>query len=81
MGVVVGGVHGGPAVINQLWGPVVNLVGDGGYDAWTVGTWLVVKGANIIMYAVIAVVFVAGMLINIPEHQQDTHERTHEDLP
>jgi hypothetical protein len=61
-------------VIDQLWGPVVNLVGDGGYSAWTVGTWLVVKGANLIMYAVIAVVFLLGAFINIPEHHQDTGE-------
>ena len=66
-------------MIDQLFGPVVNLVGDGGYHAWTVGTWLVVKGANIIIYVVIAVVFVLGMLINIPEHHQDIHQRTDKD--
>jgi hypothetical protein len=49
-------------------------VGDGGYSAWTVGTWLVVKGANLVLYAVIAVVFLLGAFINIPEHREDTGE-------
>ena len=63
-------------MIDQLFGPVVNLVGDGGYHAWTVGTWLVVKGANVILYAVIAVVFLLGVFINIPEHHSDPQENS-----
>jgi len=54
-------------VINQLWGPLVDLVGDGGYQAWTIGDWFVMKYANIIMYALIAVLFLAAMFINIPD--------------
>ena len=68
------GVDRGVVVINQLFGPVVNLVGDGGYSAWTVGTWLVVKGANVVLYGVIALVFLLGAFINIPEHHPDTSE-------
>ena len=74
MGVAGVGVDRVAVVINQLFGPVVNLVGDGGYSAWTVGTWLVVKGANVVLYGVVALVFLLGAFINSPEHHQDHGE-------
>ena len=62
-------------MINQLWGPLVDLVGDGGYSAWTIGDWFVMKYANIIVYVVIAVLFIAAMFINIPDRA------AHADVP
>ena len=55
-------------MIHQLWGPVVNLVGDGGYQALTLGGWFVMKYANVLMYVAIAVLFTASMLLHLPEH-------------
>lgn len=57
-------------VVNQLWGPVVNLVGDGGYAAWSIGDWFVMKYSNIAIYVLIAVVFVVGMFIDIPDRRR-----------
>jgi hypothetical protein len=56
-------------VINQLWGPLFDLTGDGGYKAWTIGDWFVMKYANIVVIVVIAVIFLAAMFINIPERK------------
>src|SRR5512135_3830163 len=47
----------GGAVINQLWGPLIDLVGDGGYKALTIGDWFLMKYANIVMYVIIAALF------------------------
>ena len=58
-------------MIHQLFGPWVNLVGDGGFGAWSVGGWFVMKYANGVMFGLVAVLFVAGMLINLPDHDQD----------
>jgi len=54
-------------VINQLWGPLIDLVGDGGYRAWTIGDWFVMKYGNLVLFIIIAVLFLAGMFINLPE--------------
>jgi hypothetical protein len=54
-------------VINQIWGPLINLVGDGGYVAWTIGDWFLMKWGNIAMFVLIAILFFAGMFINLPE--------------
>lgn len=59
-------------MIHQLWGPLVNLVGDGGYAALTVGSWFVMKFANVVMYLLIAVLFVGGMFTNLPERTKGT---------
>ena len=48
----------------------MNLVRDGGYAAWTFSDWFVMKYANLAMYAVIAVLFVLGMVIDIPERRR-----------
>jgi len=55
-------------VIHQLWGPLVNLVGDGGYRALTSGDWFVMKYANVLMYVAVAVLFTASMFLHLPEH-------------
>ena len=55
-------------MIHQLWGPLVNLVGDGGYRALTAGDWFVMKYANVLMYVAVAVLFTASMFLHLPEH-------------
>lgn len=55
-------------MIHQLWGPLVNLVGDGGYRALTLGGWFVMKYANVLMYVVVAVLFTASMFLHLPGH-------------
>ena len=57
-------------MINQLWGPLFDLTGDGGYKAWTIGDWFVMKYANIVVIAIIAVIFLAAMFINIPDRKR-----------
>lgn len=52
-------------MINQLWGPYLDLVGAGGYAAWTVGDWLTLKYGNLIMLAIVAVLFLVGMVIDL----------------
>lgn len=58
-------------MIEQLWGTLFNLVGDGGYGALTVGGWFLMKYANIVMYGIVAVLFVVGMLVDLPERRRD----------
>jgi hypothetical protein len=57
-------------VIDQLWGPMINLVGDGSYLAWTIGDWFLVKWGNLAMFVLIAVLFLAGMFIDLPEKKK-----------
>ena len=59
-------------MINQLWGPLIDLVGDGGYKALTIGDWFLMKYANIVMYVIIAALFLGGMFINLPERKKET---------
>ena len=54
-------------MINQLWGPFINLVGDGGYAAWTFGDWVTLKFGNLVIFAIALVLFGAGMFINLPQ--------------
>ena len=61
-------------VINQLWGPFVNLVGDGGYAAWTISDWFVMKYSNLAIYVLIATLFVLGMFVDLPEHGGEHRE-------
>lgn len=53
-------------MIHQLWGPFADLVGDGGYSAWTLGSWFVLKYSNVLMYVAVAALFVVGMVVNLP---------------
>jgi hypothetical protein len=52
-------------MINQLWGPVFDLVGNGGFNAWTF-SWFTLKYANVIEMILVVLIFVAGMFINLP---------------
>lgn len=61
-------------MIHQLWGPFINLVGNGGYRALTIGGWFVMKYSNIVMYLIIAALFVAGLFVGLPEREAGRHE-------
>jgi hypothetical protein len=52
-------------MIHQLWGPVFDLTGDGGFTAWTF-SWFFLKIGNVIEMALVVLIFVAGMFINLP---------------
>jgi hypothetical protein len=52
-------------MIHQLWGPLFDLVGDGGFTAWTF-SWFTLKIGNVIEIILVVVIFVAGMFINLP---------------
>jgi hypothetical protein len=53
-------------VIQQLWGPVWDLVGDGGFASVSLG-WVLIKIPNLIEIILVVVLFVAGMFINLPD--------------
>jgi hypothetical protein len=52
-------------MIHQLWGPLFDLVGDGGFTAWTF-SWFTLKIGNLIEMILVVVIFVVGMFINLP---------------
>jgi hypothetical protein len=52
-------------MIQQLWGPVFDLTGNGGYNAWTF-SWFFLKYANVVEMILVVLIFVAGMFINLP---------------
>jgi len=52
-------------MIHQLWGPVFDLVGDGGFNAVTF-SWFTIKIGNLIEMILVVLIFVAGMFINLP---------------
>ena len=52
-------------MIIQLWGPVFDLVGDGGYKALTF-SWFFLKTANVIEMILVVLLFVVGMFVNLP---------------
>jgi hypothetical protein len=58
-------------MINQLWGPVYDLVGNGGFNAWTF-SWFTLKYANVIEMILVVLIFVAGMFINLPTRKVQT---------
>jgi hypothetical protein len=63
-------------MIVQLWGPVWDLVGDGGFRAFTF-SWFTLKYGNVIEMILVVVIFVAGMFINLPGGTAETgkHQR------
>ena len=61
-------------MINQMWGPFVDLTGDGGYQAATMGDWFVMKYANIVMFVAVATLFVVGMFVHLPEPAETDDE-------
>jgi len=58
-------------MIHQLWGPVFDLVGDGGYHAFTF-SWFFLKVANVIEIILVVVIFVVGMFVNLPGGKAET---------
>jgi len=52
-------------MIHQLWGPVFDLVGDGGFNAITF-SWFTLKIGNLIEMILVVLIFVVGMFINLP---------------
>ena len=52
-------------MIVQLLGPVFDLVGDGGFKAFTF-SWFTLKYANVIEMILVVLIFVVGMFINLP---------------
>ena len=52
-------------VINQLWGPLVNLVGNGGFKAFS-HAWLFIKAANLVEVVLVVVLFLGGMFVHLP---------------
>jgi hypothetical protein len=58
-------------MINQLWGPVFDLVGDGGYHAFTF-SWFFLKVGNVIEMILVVLIFVAGMFVNLPGGKAET---------
>jgi hypothetical protein len=52
-------------VINQLWGPVWDLVGDGSFKAFS-HAWLFIKAANLVEVVLVVVLFVGGMFVHLP---------------
>jgi hypothetical protein len=53
------------SMIVQLFGPVFDLVGDGGFKAFTF-SWFTLKYGNVIEMILVVLIFVVGMFINLP---------------
>ena len=58
-------------MIVQLWGPVFDLVGDGGFKAFTF-SWFTLKYGNVIEMILVVLIFVVGMFINLPSRKTET---------
>jgi hypothetical protein len=58
-------------MIHQLWGPVFDLVGDGGFAAWTF-SWFTLKIGNVIEMILVVLIFVVGMFVNLPGGKPET---------
>lgn len=61
-------------MVNQLWGPFVNLVGDGGFKAFS-HSWVFVKAGNLIEILLVVALFVGGMFVNLPAGKGSTRDR------
>jgi hypothetical protein len=58
-------------MIVQLWGPVFDLVGDGGFKAFTF-SWFTLKYGNVIEMILVVLIFIVGMFINLPGGKAET---------
>jgi hypothetical protein len=58
-------------MIVQLWGPVFDLVGDGGFKAFTF-SWFTLKYGNVIEMILVVLIFVVGMFVNLPGGKTET---------
>ena len=61
-------------MIIQLWGPVFDLIGEGGFKAFTF-SWFTLKYANVIEMALVVLLFVVGMFVNLPGGKVKGHRR------
>ena len=61
----------GNAVIHQLWGPLWDLMGNGGFASVSFG-WVLIKIPNLIEIILVVVLFVVGMFINLPGSSRRT---------
>ncbi len=52
-------------MINQGWGPVFDLVGDGGFTAWAF-SWFTLKTGNLVEMILVLLIFIVGMFVNLP---------------
>ena len=52
-------------------GPVFDLVGDGGFKAFTF-SWFTLKYGNVIEIILVVLIFVVGMFINLPGGKVET---------
>jgi hypothetical protein len=62
-------------MINQLWGPVFDLVGDGGFNAVTF-SWFTIKIGNLVEMILVVLLFVAGMFIRLPGGKTEPPEES-----
>jgi hypothetical protein len=62
-------------MIHQLWGPVFDLTGKGGYNAFTF-SWFFLKVANVIQVILVVLIFVAGMFVNLPTRKSHRPEQS-----
>jgi hypothetical protein len=60
-------------MIHQLWGPVFDLVGNGGFNAITF-SWFTLKIGNVIEMILVVVIFLAGMFVNLPGGSVESRE-------
>ena len=58
-------------MLNQLFGPVFDLVGHGGFNAFTF-SWFTLKVANVIEMILVVLMFLIGMFINLPGGKTET---------
>ena len=58
-------------MIVQLWGPVFDLVGNGGFKAFTF-SWFTLKYGNVIEMILVVLIFAAGMFVNLPGGKPET---------
>jgi hypothetical protein len=61
-------------MIHQLWGPVFDLVGNGGFNAITF-SWFTLKIGNVIEMILVVVIFLVGMFVNLPGGSTGSQER------
>jgi hypothetical protein len=61
-------------MIVQLWGPVFDLVGNGGFHAFTF-SWFTLKIGNVIEMILVVLIFVVGMFVNLPGGSTEAQER------
>jgi len=58
-------------MLNQLFGPVFDLVGHGGFNAFTF-SWFTLKVANVVEMILVVLMFLVGMFINLPGGKTET---------